>query len=179
MRGLMSFSTNGHQTNTLKGLPASTPAPVYLRRYKHPYDGQELKVHGRRRHADGRHLLLQRRNPVLRLRHQVHRQEPGAKRQFRARENRARGHRDLVSTAAALVQGTALNAAVTGVRASWTNEPVRSAPTNQRLHALVLGPVLVHELRQTVAPLKLNQFPCHLRLPIFQILETIRTALAH
>ena len=57
MRGLMSFSTNGQQTNTLKGLPASTPAPVYLRRYKHPYDGQELKVHGRRRHADGRHFL--------------------------------------------------------------------------------------------------------------------------
>ena len=57
MRGLMSFSTNGQQTNTLEGLPASTPAPVYLRRYKHPYDGQELKVHGRRRHADGRHFL--------------------------------------------------------------------------------------------------------------------------
>ena len=57
MRGSMSFSTNGQQTNTLKGLPASTPAPVYLRRYKHPYDGQELKVHGRRRHADGRHFL--------------------------------------------------------------------------------------------------------------------------
>ena len=56
-RASMFCSTNGQQTNTLKGLPASTPAPVYLRRYKHPYDGQELKVHGRRRHADGRHFL--------------------------------------------------------------------------------------------------------------------------
>ena len=81
--------------------------------------------------------------------------------------------------AAALVQGATLNATVPGLRASWANEPVRPAPTKQRLPALLLGPVLVHELRQTVALLKLNPIPCHVRLPIFQLLGTIRTALAH
>ena len=122
---------------------------------------------------------LQRRNAVLRLRHQVHRQEPSAKRQLRAGQNRPRSQRNLVPAAAALIQGTALNATVHGLRASWANESVRPAPTKQRLPALLLGPLLVHELRQTIALLKLNPIPCHVRLPIFQLLGTIRTAVAH
>ena len=122
---------------------------------------------------------LQRRNAVLRLRHQVHRQEPSAKRKLRAGQNRARSQRDLVPATAALVQGATLNATMPGLRASWANEPIRPAPTKQLLPALPLGPVLVHELRQTVALLKLNPIPRHGRLPIFQLLGTIRTAVAH
>ena len=122
---------------------------------------------------------LQRRYPVLRLRHQVHRQEPRAKWQLRARENRARGQRNLVPAATALIQRPALMAPVPGMLASGANEPVRPTPTKQRLGALLLTPVLVHELHQTVALLKLNPIPCHVRLPIFQPLGTIRTAVAH
>ena len=81
--------------------------------------------------------------------------------------------------AATLIQRTALNETVPGVLASWTNEPVRPAPAKQRLPALVLRSVLVHELHEAVALLKLNPIPCHVRLPIFQLLATIRTALAH
>ena len=60
-------------------------------------------------------------------------------------------------------------APVPGVLASGANEPVRPTPTKQRLRALVLGPVLIHELRQAVALLKLNPIACHGRLPIFQL----------
>ena len=117
---------------------------------------------------------LQRRNPVLRLRHQVHRQEPGAKRQLRVGQDRARGQRVLVPAPAALIQRPALMAPVPGVLASGANEPVRPTPTKQRLCALLLAPVLVHELRQAVALLKLNPIACHRRLPIFKLLGTIR-----
>ena len=74
-----------------------------------------------------------RRNPVLRLRHQVHRQEPGAKRQLRVGQDRARGQRVLVPAPAALIQRPALMAPVPGVLASGANEPVRPTPTKQRL----------------------------------------------
>ena len=104
---------------------------------------------------------------------------PRSQPELRAGQNRPRGQRDLVPAAAALVHGTALNATVPGLRAAWANEPVQPAPTKQRLPALLLGPVLVHELRQTVARLELNPIPCHVRLPIFQLLGTIRTAVAH
>ena len=75
---------------------------------------------------------LQRRNPVLRLRHQVHRQEPRAKRQLRARQDRARGQRNLVSAPAALEQRAALMASMTGMLASRAHEPVGPTPTKQR-----------------------------------------------
>ena len=121
---------------------------------------------------------LQRRYPVLRLRHQVHRQEPGAKGQLRARKDRARGQRDLVPAAAALIQRPPLVAPVSGMLASGAHEPVRPTPTKHRLGALLLGPILVHELHKTVALLKLNPIACHRPLPIFQLLETIWDRLA-
>ena len=122
---------------------------------------------------------LQRRDPVLRLRHQVHRQEPGAKWQLGARQNRARGQRHLVPAATALIQRPTLVAPVPGMLASRAHEPVRPTPTKQRLGALLLAPVLVQELHQTVALLKLNPIARHHRLPIFQLLATIRGRLAH
>ena len=48
---------------------------------------------------------------------------------------------------------------------SRASPPARPAPTKHRLHALLLGPALVHELRQAIALLKLNPIPCHVRLP--------------
>ena len=122
---------------------------------------------------------LQRRNPILRLRHQVHRQEPDAKRQLRAGQDRARGQRNLVPAAPALIQRPALMAPVPGMLASGANEPVRPTPTKQRLRALLLGPLFVHELHEAVALLKLNPIARHRRLPIFQLLGTIRVRLAH
>ena len=122
---------------------------------------------------------LQRRDPVLRLGHQVHRHKPSAQRQFRTRQDRACGQRDLIPAPVTLVQGTALHAPVPGMFASGANEPVRPTPTKQRIHALLLGTVLLHELRQAIAFLKLNPIPGHGWLPIFQPLATIRTALAH
>ena len=61
---------------------------------------------------------LQRRDTVLRLGDQVHRQEPRAQRQLRAVQDRARGQRDLMPAAATLIQGTALKAPVPGMVAS-------------------------------------------------------------
>ena len=122
---------------------------------------------------------LQPRDAVLRLRQQVHRQEPRAQRQLRAVQDRARGQRHLVPTTATLIQGTALKAPVPGMLAPGAHEPVRPAPTKHRRNARLLGAILVHELRQAVAFLKLNPIPCHVRLPIFQLLGTIRARLAH
>ena len=122
---------------------------------------------------------LQRRNTILRLRHQVHRQEPRAKRKLRAGQDRARGQRHLVPAPAALIQRPALMAPVPGMLASGANEPVRPTPTKQRLRALLLGPVLVQKLHETVALLKLHPITRHGRLPIFQLLGTIRVRLAH
>ena len=66
-----------------------------------------------------------------------------------------------------------------GMLASGANEPVRPTPTKQRLRALLLGPLFVHELHEAVALLKLNPIARHRRLPIFQLLGTIRVRLAH
>ena len=94
-------------------------------------------------------------------------------------QDRARGQRHLVPATATLIQGTALKAPVPGMLALGAHEPVRPAPTKQRRNAPLLGAILVHELRQAVAFLKLNPIPCHVRLPIFQLLGTIRAGLDH
>ena len=57
----------------------------------------------------------------------------------------------LAPAAAALIQRPALMAPVPGMLTSGANEPVRPTPTKHRLGALLLRPVLVHELRQAVA----------------------------
>ena len=103
---------------------------------------------------------------------------PRAKRQLGAREHRPCGQRNLVPAPAALIQRTASMAPVPGMLASRTNESVGPTPTKQRLGALLLAPVLVHELNEAVALLKLNPIACHPRLPIFQLLGTIRGQLA-
>ena len=74
---------------------------------------------------------------------------------------------------------TALNATGDGLRASWAIGPVRPAPTKQRRPALLLGTLLVHELRHTAALLKRNQIPCPVRLPTFQRPGALRTPVAH
>ena len=97
----------------------------------------------------------------------------------RAGQDRSRGQRHLVPAPAALIQRPALMAPVPGMLASGANEPVRPTPTKQRLRALLLGPVLVQKLHETVALLKLHPITRHGRLPIFQLLGTIRVRLAH
>lgn len=146
---------------------AASAAPVSVVHLDHPGQSATLlalqhRLHELVLHEPGAVVAdaqlphqFQCRNAILRLGEQVHRQEPGGERQFRAGEQGAGGKRSLPPAAVALIQPAA-EQAMTTMAALGTDEPLRPAPDEQRLLALRLGTKPRHEFAQTHAPLKLN-----------------------
>lgn len=107
---------------------------------------------------------LQRRDVVLGLRQQLHGQEPARQRQLGGLEDGAAGDAALVLAAGALPVQAAF-APERGARlhhaAGGADEPAGPARGDERLLALLLGAVAVHELRQRQPLLELDSVHRH------------------
>jgi hypothetical protein len=107
---------------------------------------------------------FQRGDIVLGLGHQVHGEEPAHQRQLGCLEDRAGGHRGLVTAAVALpvVPLFTNKCRVSFIAAARTDEALRPARRHQRRVALRFRSVARHELHHRQTLLKLHVIDRHL-----------------